>query len=369
MGEAVFYAAHDLFPGGHAVYEPIISGRMHFVLVFGKLGIPVDRWFAFKVGVHGLLEDRYHYLNAHLVARMGRWFGGGIADPEYLNNGDVGPILEWISKSQSGGKNCCVKTVVSNAVRIARAASSLGLSLEGARFIVSGEPVTEAKQQLIAKTGARIAPRYGPGGGNGALFGCGHPAVIDEMHVPEHIFTLVEHPRPLDYGGPPIYPLMLTTLHASAPRFLLNVQNGDYATMTRRDCGCALEKIGFTRRLHTIRSFEKFTSEGMNYFTADLFELLENIIPSEFGGGPGDYQLVEEEDSAGQTRLTLLVHPNVGDLDSEKVLFSLQQALAEGSRNNRFMTGIWRNAGTFRIRREPPNASARGKILPLQIRR
>ena len=180
------------------------------------------------------------------------------------------------------------------------------------------------------------------------------------------MFTFVEHPKPLDDSDPPIHPLMLTTLHPAAPRFLLNVQNGDYATMTRRDCGCALERVGFTQHLHTIRSFEKLTTEGMNYFTTDIVELLENTIPSEFGGGSGDYQLIEEEDNSGQTRLTLLVHPNVSGLNEETLLFRLRQNLAEGSRNNRFMSKIWQNAGAFRIRREAPHASARGKILPLR---
>jgi hypothetical protein len=32
----------------------------------------------------------------------------------------------------------------------------------------------------------------------------------------------------------------------------------------------------------------------MNYSGIDLFELLEDTIPSRFGGGTGDYQLVEE---------------------------------------------------------------------------
>jgi hypothetical protein len=189
------------------------------------------------------------------------------------------------------------------------------------------------------------------------------------MHVPQTMFLFVEHPRALDYGGPPIHPLMLTTLHPSAPRCLLNVENGDYATMLTRDCGCPLQKVGFIQHLHTIRSFEKFTSEGMNYFSTDLFELLDQLIPSEFGGGPGDYQLVEEEDDRGQTRLTLLIHPDVGELNEESLLSRLQQGLAQGSRNNRFMTKIWQDAGTFRIRREAPRASARGKILPLRINR
>lgn len=110
------------------------------------------------------------------------------------------------------------------------------------------------------------------------------------------------------------------------------------------------------------------TSEGMNYSGSDLFELLEHTIPSEFGGGPGDYQLVEEEDERGQTRLTLLIHPAVGELDEAKLLIRLQQGLACGSRNHGFISKVWQDAGTFRVKREVPYASARGKILPLHLK-
>lgn len=51
---------------------------------------------------------------------------------------------------------------------------------------------------------------------------------------------------------------------------------------------------------------------------------------AEFGGGPGDYQLVEEEDGDGQTCLTLVVHPGVGEINEEKLLSWLQQVLAQG---------------------------------------
>jgi hypothetical protein len=369
MGLAVFYSAHNLLSCAHAVYEPIIAGRIIFVLYNSKLGIPTDRWFALDVAVHNMAEDRYHYLNARLVAMMGKWFGPGIANPEYLDTGDVKPILNWTLEKKREGKDCCIRTVASNAVRIARVALETATSLEGTTFSTSGEPLTQTKRRLIEVAGARIAPTYGPGGGNTGAFGCGSPSFIDEMHIPENIFTLVEHPRSVDCGGPPINPLMVTTLHPFAPRVLLNVENGDYAIMTTRDCGCPLQKVGFTRHLHTIRSFEKFTSEGMNYFGTDLFQLLENTIPSEFGGGPGDYQLVEEEDHNGQTRLTLLVHPNIGDLNQENLLCRLQKLMAQGSRDSRFMSGIWQNAGTLRIRREAPHASARGKVLPLHINR
>ncbi|MDH3443935.1 MAG: hypothetical protein OEN50_08440, partial [Deltaproteobacteria bacterium] len=153
-----------------------------------------------------------------------------------------------------------------------------------------------------------------------------------------------------------------------APRVFLNVENGDYATLEKRDCGCALEKVGYSIHLHHIRSFEKFTSEGMNYFYGDIFELFEKILPAEFGGAPGDYQLTEEEDDHGQTRLTLFVHPEVGHVDESILLSRLRKMLSIGPRSNEFMTKLWEQAGTFRVKREVPYASARGKILPLRVK-
>jgi hypothetical protein len=245
----------------------------------------------------------------------------------------------------------------------------MGVTLEGTTFDGGGEPLTDSKRRIIQQVGARVLTHYAFGGNISAGLGCANPAFTDEVHVHQSLLALVEHPRALDGASPSIFPLLGTTLHPAAPRLLLNVENGDYATTVRRDCGCALEKIGFRQHLHTIRSFEKFTSEGMNYSATELFDLLEDTIPSEFGGGPGDYQLVEEEDDDGRTRLTLLVDPSVGAIDEQKLLSRLQQGLAHGSRNNRFMSKFWQGAGTFRLRREAPHASARGKILPLHISR
>jgi len=228
----------------------------------------------------------------------------------------------------------------------------MGISLEGTRFIVSGEPFTESKREVVERVGARATPRYAYGGEINVGFGCANPTYTDEMHVNQHMLALICHPRPLPEDGSAIRPLLCTTLYPLAPWLHLNVENGDYAIMERRDCGCALGKAGLKLHLHHIRSYEKFTSEGMNYFYGNLFEFLEKTIPCEFEGGPGDYQLVEEEDNNGQTRLTLLGHPEVGNLNEERLLSRLQEGLSQGPRGNRFMSKIWQDAGTFRIRRE-----------------
>ncbi len=364
---AISFYAHDQFSCVHSLYEPIVSGRVNFALINAKLGIRTDRWFANRYRAHSWLESWHGYLNICLTAMMGKWFGPGIAKPEFLGAGDVRPIVQWILEKRRDGKKCCIRTVVSNAVRIARSASDMGVSLEGAKFRTGGEPLTESKQAVIEQVGARALPGYGFGGGLGSALRCGKPHFRDEVHVPKNLITVVEYPRPLDNAGPPIHPLLLTTLHPTAPRLLLNVENGDYATMVKRDCGCPLQKVGFTQHFHTIRSFEKFTTEGRNYFTADLFGLLENTIPSQFGGGPGDYQLVEEEDDNAQTRLTLLVHPNVGEVNEERLLTVLQEGLANAT-TDRAGVRIWQEAGTLRVRRQVPYSSQRGKTLPLHIR-
>jgi len=246
----------------------------------------------------------------------------------------------------------------------------MGASLEGTKFVASGEPLTEAKRELIERVRATVTTSYGfedlwvrVG------YGCANPAYADELHVTQHMLALIAHPTPLAYDGPAIHPLLFTSLHPLSPRFFLNVENGDYATLVKRDCGCLFEKVGLTLHIHGVRSYEKFTSEGMNYFYGDLFELFEKTFPSEFGGGPGDYQLVEEEDDNGQTRLTLLVHPRLGDLDEERLLLRLKETLARGDRSRRFMANVWESAGTFRVRRQAPYASRRGKILPLHVLR
>ncbi len=368
MGAAIRYSAIDIFSYANALYEPILAGRANPVLTRGKLGLPLDRWFVRKIPAQGWLEDTYNYLATYLLAMMGTWFGPGIAKPEILDEEDVRPIVEWILAKRREGKRCSISTVASNAVRIARRASEMGVSLEGTTFTASGEPLTESKRAVIERAGARTAQNFHYGGNILAGLACGNPRFAGEVHVEQGLVALVEHPQPLDDNGPPIYPLLATTLHPMAPRLLLNVENGDYGTMVRRDCGCLLEKVGFTQHLHTIRSFEKFTSEGMQYFTANLFGLLEKTMPSEFGGEAGDYQLVEEEDDNAQTRLTLLVHPNVGEVNEERLLTVLQEGLVNCSTDGR-AARIWQAAGTLRIRRQVPYASPRGKILPFHIRR
>ena len=130
-----------------------------------------------------------------------------------------------------------------------------------------------------------------------------------------------------------------------------------------RSCGCPLEGIGWTTHLHTIRSFEKLTAGGMMFLDADVIRVLEEVLPARFGGGPTDYQLVEDEAGDGRPRLRLLVRPEVGPVDADALARAFLAAVAAGSGVERVMGLLWQDSGMVRVERRSPLATPTGKIL------
>ena len=359
----VFFAAHDLFAASHGLNDSMLpgSGGTCCLLIYTKIGVVPKRWFARAIPNSSRSGAFYHWLTTRMIILLGRLYGPGFPGPEFL---DTKAIVKWIVLETARGGRCCVTASSSNALRIAAVAGEMGVSLVGTKFIATGEPLTEAKRGAIESAGAAVTCRYAFTELGMAAYGCGRPKFTDEVHVLQNFATIVRHPA---LPGSPVRPLLFTTIDPSADRLLLNVANGDCGVLEKRDCGCALEKAGLTLHLHHIRSYEKFTGEGMNYFYADIVEVLEKVFPAEFGGGPEDYQLVEDEDANGQTRLTLRVDPRVGALDREKLLARLRAELSRGVWGNEFQTRIWDGAGTLRVTREAPLDGAREKVLPLQI--
>jgi hypothetical protein len=366
----VFFSAHGLLTRPHALYDAVLPGSaVNHLLINARLGRATERWFACRIPFNTRLAAFYDYLTTYLIVLEGKQVGVGLPMPEFTDAQYLQPIVLWAEQKRREGKPCQVTTIVSSAVRIAQTAATMGLSLDGVKFVVSGEPFTEAKRKVIEQAGSVAIPHYAYGGGINAGFACADAEDIDEIHVNQHMLALIPHPEPLFREGVQIHPLLCSTLRLESPRLLLNVENGDYGTLRERVCGCSLGAVGLNVHLSHIRSYEKFTSEAMNYFYGDLFNFMEQILPDEFGGGPGSYQLVEEEDGNGQTRLSLLVHPNIENVNEETLLSRLVERFGQGSGDNRLTSKIWQDAGTFRIKRQVPHASGRGKILPLHVPR
>jgi hypothetical protein len=159
--------------------------------------------------------------------------------------------------------------------------------------------------------------------------------------------------------------LLITSLRMRAPIVLLNVSLGDEAMLEPRACGCPLERYGWLTHAHTIRSFEKLTAAGMSFLDVDAIRVLEEVLPTRFGGSAGDYQLAEEETTDGASRLVLHVHPAVGLIDDQAVAAAFLDGLGHGEDAKYVMAQYWRDTRLLRVERRPPVTTGTAKILHL----
>ena len=100
-----------------------------------------------------------------------------------------------------------------------------------------------------------------------------------------------------------------------------------------------------------------------------MIHVLEEVLPVRFGGSPLDYQLLEEEDAQGFTRLSLVISPKVEITDENKVVETVLEALGQGSDAADQARALWSQAGSLRIRRAEPVWTSRGKLMPLRLTR
>jgi hypothetical protein len=102
---------------------------------------------------------------------------------------------------------------------------------------------------------------------------------------------------------------------------------------------------------------------------SEMLNILEDVLPSRFGGSPLDYQLLEQEDEQGFTRLYLVVDPQINIPDEQAVVDVTLDALRQTSAQADAARSVWQSAGTLRVRRAKPVWTARGKLMPLRTER
>jgi hypothetical protein len=329
------------------------------VLRLSAFGVPVVRWFSQIDPWAPGLDARYGWSVTGL--RWGSILAGRpIAAPEFVSVEDPLPIVRWMADVLGSGHTPFLQTFPTSAVRLCQAALDAGIDLTGARMTMGGEPTTHARLATIRRAGVDALPRYssiecGPIG-----HGCLHAEAPDDVHLLHDLHAVVQR------AGAD---LLVSSLRMTAPLVLFNVSLGDRATYRRRDCGCPMQRLGWETHLHGIHSVEKLTAAGMTLLDSDLVRVLEEVLPQRFGGGPADYQLVEEEDADGRPALRLLVHPRVGDAPDESVAEAFLSAVGTGAGAERVMGLAWRQARVLRVERRAPIVSAAGKILHLRAAR
>lgn len=339
-----------------------------YIIVYGMFGILLERWFSQVDPATPGLDPRYVWSGRAL--RWGsRLAGARVPAVEYAPVDAPLPIARWMRQCLSEGRTPHLETFPNSAVRLCRAAQEAGMDIEGARFDLAGEPVTDAVLAVIRAGGAEAVMTYGSMETGAVAFSCHRPRVSDDSHLLRDFYGLVQPGPETGAGALPPTALLVTSLRPSAPFILLNASMGDSAEMVEVPCGCPLERLGLGTHLRNIRSFEKLTAFGMTFFDTDVIPVLEKDLPARFGGGPTDYQLLETQGADGGTRISLLVHPSIGPLDPGTVADAFLSMLGGGGGATRVMELQWRLAGLLQVERRPPLATASGKILHLhQVR-
>lgn len=353
---------------GHAKAIWLVPGGAALARLLEFAGFrPVPaRWFSQIHPAAAGLHPRYRW-----SSRLTRWSslatGVPLPSPEHVSLDDPLPIAGWMRDVLRRGQRPHLLTFPSSAARLCHAAATAGLDLQGAHFTLTGEPITATRLAAIQGAGADAEARYGIIEAGPIGYGCFTPEAPDDVHLLHDLVAVVQPGADGAGAGLPPDALLFTSLRATAPFTLLNVSMGDRAAMTGRRCRCPLEQLGWTTHLREIGSLEKLTAGGMSFLDTDVIPVLEEVLPARFGGGPTDYQLVEEEGEAGEPRLRLLVSPRVGDVDPDAVAEAFLAAMSFGSGVERVMGLMWRQARLIRVERRSPLTAASGKILHLHV--
>jgi hypothetical protein len=298
---------------------------------------------------------------------MGRFLGLPIPWPKPVTLDQANQVAHWAKNTLMTHGPCLVRTHVSMAVRVCLSAQEEGIDLTGVTFIIGGEPPTPAKVQEITRTGARFAPHYFFIEAGIVGFGCASPADCNDLHFFKDRLALIQCPIQVPGFDIKVNAFCYTSLLPTTPKIILNVENDDYGDIETRSCGCPMEEYGFTEHLRHVRSFRKLTGEGVTLVGSEIIKILEEVLPARFGGGPLDYQLVEEEDEQGFTRLSLLVNPKVEIRNETEVVQTILEELRRTSVASDLARSIWEQAEIFQLKRISPIWTRRGKFMPLRL--
>lgn len=329
------------------------------LLETAKIGIFPEKWFFPTSTNKNKLASYYAVAAARLLGQPLPW-------PERIGLRDVERIARWLAERLKAVPRIAVRSTVSTAIRICQAAEN-GLNISGTHFLVGSEPLSPAREREILARGCTVTPLYGATEIGVIARGCAN-TTSDEMHLFRGHVGVILEARPVGSTGTMVDALRFTSLLTTAPKILINAENGDFARLEKAKCGCKFDSVGLTDQLSHVRSFEKLTSDGMTFFAGEVARVVEEVLPTTFGGGPLDYQAIEEEGEDGISYLALLVSPRLTSVKEREVIDVFIRELRKGGSKNRRMADSWQEVGAIRIFRRDPEPTRGGKVFPFQVR-
>jgi hypothetical protein len=357
--------AHGVLNAPSAVWRgpiPDATGIHHILRAVRYGRLPVKWYIADLKG-----DDRpkliYRLLSLCFVNTL-RLLSLPVPRPEPLRMDQAVVLARWAADILKTHPACCIQTPVGRALRICLAAQEAGIDLSGLVFMAGGEPLTPAKARVITANGARYFPTYAMYELGSLGAGCATPACSDDIHLSKDCYALITYPHTAP-GGNKVPALNFSSILPTTPMVMINAQIDDYALVEDRPCGCLLGEVGYTQHISHIASYSKMVSEGVTFIGSDVVRILEEVLPARFGGSPLDYQLLEEEDRTGLTRVHLLVSPRIRLDDEEKLRDFFLKSLNNGPDSYSWARSLWAQGETLQVRRMEPFVTPRGKHLSL----
>jgi hypothetical protein len=373
--DAFLLHLHGCLEAPIANWFPVFPGApgINSSLRFAHIGNPAQRWFS-QVAEDDIRVNWEKRWGTKTIFAIHRFYDCPLAEPEYAGLNDAHCIAQWASQALNEHGTCVIYTFAASAVRVCIAAAEGNLSLKGAKFLVTGEPLTPHKRREIESVGAAAIPVYGISEAGVIAAGCdqAHPK-SDHCHLYKDTTAIITHHQCVPNFDILLNSYLFTSLLYESPKLLLNVGMGDFGEIDSESCRCGFGELGFDTCLSNIRSYEKLTGEGVTFVDTDFVRIIEKELPDTFGGRSTDYQLIEEEDGRGFTHLRLLVSPRIGNANESAIVETFMALLRRGedSPESWAQSGVemWRQSNMVQITRDYPVCTSSGKILPFHLRK
>jgi hypothetical protein len=327
-----------------------------------RRGSRAERWFT----IGGTMRNSGHYRAVtKAMVILAKVMGADVPFPSYLQQDDFSQAAEWIARKRQRGVSCWTNGLLSPCVRVAAAALEKGFDIRGTIFRAGGEALTDAKRRVIESAGGEVFPNYHIH--ELGLIGqaCRQMNKGNCVHIQRDAVAVISYRRTAPLTDYEVNSLLFTSLLHFAPRVLVNVEMDDAGVLGPARCDCVYQKAGFKEQVSEIHSYGKLTGQGITLVGGDVVRILEEILPRQFGGAPGDYQLVEEEASL-QTQVLLRVSPRSGVTSTEAVKEGFLREVRKlygGSTAGR----QWQHTRAVKVVVGEPYVTPAGKVLSLHL--
>jgi hypothetical protein len=340
-------------------WEFIAEEAAHELLLYdhhGRLDAPLALWYPAPpalAGVHNLLMNLKHgYTPArwfshldptgarvplrHRAALSALCWWSRAPRPEFADLSRPDNVLEWMQANP----RCVVRTFTSSAVRLVQHARHRGMDIAGTTFFTGGEPLTDARRRVIESAGASVFARYVASESGLIAASCRHRTSTDDMHVYTDRLAVIPG-------------LCYTTLSLHTGKVLFNTELGDDGELTTCPCDCIFGQLGFDLHVRGVRSRQRLTIEGMTVATADMDEVLAQLL------GADSFQYWQAHDGQGLARLMIGIGPDPTPLPSADVIY---QRMRQYSTGLALAAEVWQRASAIEVIREQPVLSRGYKL-------